>query len=69
MGTDYGPYNLYQNEPSIPIYFAPKIEDDNKKVSSNNSINSKRKTSYSSMTESESRKSTFDEEDAVNEKN
>ena len=68
MGTDYGPYNLYQNEPSIPIYFAPKIEDDNKKESSNNSIYSKRKTSYSSMAESESRKSTFDEEDAVNEK-
>ena len=65
MGTDYGnmdSYNLF-HDPSIPIYFAPKIEDDNKNKSSQKIIDIKRKTSYSSDSDSVTPKSTVDEEE------
>ena len=68
MGIDYGNLDTYNicNDPSIPIYFAPKIEDDKKMVSSQKSIDLKRNKSYSSDLDSEARKSTVDEEEVVN---
>ena len=68
MGTDYGNINKYNlfHDPSIPIYFAPKMEDDDKNESSHKAIDLKRKSSYSSESDSETRKSTVDEEEVAN---
>ena len=65
MGTDYGNMDGYTlfHDPSIPIYFAPKMEDDNKNESSQKTIDLGRKNSNSSESDSVTRKSTVDEEE------
>lgn len=66
MGTNYGnmdSYDIYQNEPFIPIYFAPKLEESKTNELNNNSAKPKRKTSCSSASDSPTRKSTIDEEE------
>ena len=65
MGTNYGNVDAYHlfHDPSIPIYFAPKMEDDNKNKSSQKAIDLERKNSNSSESDSVTRKSTVDEEE------
>ena len=67
MGTNYtniDSYDIYQYEPFIPIYFAPKIEEKKDKDSNLNSTCSNRKiSSFSSQSECRTRKSTLDDEE------
>lgn len=66
MGINYGnmdSYDLYQNEAFIPIYFAPKLDENKNNELNNNSAHSKRKTSCSSESDSPTRKSTLDDEE------
>ena len=66
MGTNYGnvdSFDLFQCEPFIPIYFAPKIKEENKNEINEDSISKRRKSSNFSESESFTRKSTLDEEE------
>lgn len=67
MGTNYGnvdSYDYYQYEPFIPIFFAPKVEENKKIENGTDSSCSKRKSSCSSFSESTTRKSTLDDEES-----